>query len=57
MVVVRRDFKSFSESCPYQIYTPAIPTDSLVYSGTDFVRLRDDPESFISQNLKSALAL
>ena len=57
IVVVRRDFKSFSESCPYQIYTPAIPTDSLVYSEADFVRLRDDPGSFLSQNLKTALEL
>ena len=57
MVVVRREFKSFSESCAYQIYTPVIPTDSLVYSETDFGRLRDDPESFVSQTLKSALAL
>ena len=57
IVVVRRDFKSFSESCPYQIYTPVIPTDSLVYSETDFERLQDDPDSFVSQTLKSALAL
>ena len=57
MVVVRKDFKSFSESCPYQIYTPVIPTDSLVYSETDFERLQDDPDSFVSQTLKSALAL
>jgi hypothetical protein len=57
IVVVRRDFKSFSESCPYQIYTPAIPTDSLVYSEADFGRLRNDPDSFVSQSLKSALEL
>jgi tRNA nucleotidyltransferase (CCA-adding enzyme) len=57
IVVVRKDFKSFSESCSYQIYTPAIPTDSLVYSETDFVRLRDDPDSLLAQNLKSALEL
>jgi len=40
-----------------EVYTPAIPTDTLVYSETDFVRLRDDPESFVSQNLPSALEL
>ena len=57
MVVVRRDIKSFYDTCPYQVYTPAIPTDTLVYSETDFVRLRDDPESFVSQNLPSALEL
>src|SRR6516162_4004644 len=57
IIVVRKDFKSFSESCPYQIYTSTIPTDSLVYSEADFVRLQDDPESFISQNLKSAIEL
>ena len=57
MVVVRRDFKSFYDTCPYQVYTPTIPTDSLVYSETDFARLRDDPASFVSQNLTSALEL
>ena len=57
IIVVRKDFKSFSESCPYQIYTSTIPTDSLVYSETDFARLRDDPDSFVSQNLTSALEL
>ena len=40
-----------------RVYLTSIPTDTLVYSETDFVRLRDDPESFVSQNLPSALEL
>jgi len=57
IIVVRREFKVFSESCPYQIYAPSIPTDSLVYSEADFERLRSDPGSFLAQNLKCAVEL
>ena len=32
IVVVRKEFQEFADSCPYQIDTRAIPTDSLVYS-------------------------
>jgi len=57
IIVVRREFGAFSESCPYQIYTPSIPTDSLVYSQADFERLRTDPDSLLAQNLPGALEL
>ena len=56
-VVVRGVFKSFSDSCRYQIYSPSIPTDSLVYSEADFERLRQDPDSFVGMNLPSAMEL
>jgi predicted nucleotidyltransferase len=56
-VVVRRSFQSFSESCRYQIYSHFIPTDSLVYSETDFERLRQDPSSLVGSNLPSAIEL
>ena len=56
-VVVRRVFKTFSESCQYQIYSHSIPTDSLVYSEADFERLRRDPSSLVSSNLASAIEL
>jgi len=57
IVVVRREFRAFSESCPYQIYAPSIPTDSLVYSEADFERLKSEPGSFLAQNLPGALEL
>jgi predicted nucleotidyltransferase len=57
LVVVRGVFHNFSDSCRYQIYTPAIPTDSLVYTEADFERLRRDPESIVGMNLISAMEL
>jgi nucleotidyltransferase-like protein len=57
IVVVRKEFREFGDSCPYQIYTPAIPTDSLVYSEDDFTKLADDPTSFVAINLKDAILL
>jgi predicted nucleotidyltransferase len=57
IIVVRREFRAFSESCAYQIYAPSIPTDSLVYSEADFERLRGDPDSLLAQNLPCALEL
>jgi hypothetical protein len=56
-IVVRRTFKSFSDSCPYQIYSPSIPTDSLVYSEADFERLREDRSSLVGANLTTAIEL
>ncbi len=38
MVVVRRDFPNFLDRGQYQIYSKSIPTDSLVYSETEFER-------------------
>jgi len=57
IIVVRKEFRSFSDSCPYQIYCPAIPTDSLVYSEGEFQQLSSDPESFLAQNLPNAIEL
>ena len=57
IVVVRKNFSSFSDSVPYQIYAKSIPTDSLVYSESDFGRMASDPESFLAQNLRSAIEL
>ena len=57
MVVVDRDFTGFFESCPYQIYCESIPTDSLVYSATEFEQLLREPLSFVSQNMVLALEL
>ena len=57
IVVVRKNFKDFFESCRYQIYTNSIPTDSLVYSEAEFEKLARDAESFLAQNLPTALEL
>ena len=58
IVVVRREFKdSFRERACYQIRVNSIPTDTLVYSESEFDRLASDPESFLAQNLPSALEL
>lgn len=56
-IVVRKTFETFSASCRYQIYSPSIPIDSLVYSETDFERLRQDPTSLVGRNLVSAIEL
>lgn len=57
MVVVRRDFTDFFESCRYQIYADSIPVDSLVYSEAEFKRMASDPESFVARNLVNAVEL
>jgi hypothetical protein len=58
IVVVRREFEDFHKSrAPYQIFSRLIPTDSLVYSETEFRGLSGDPDSFLAQNLPSAIEL
>jgi tRNA nucleotidyltransferase (CCA-adding enzyme) len=58
IVVVRREFPDFVRSrAPYQIFSRSIPTDSLIYSETEFQRLSCDPESFLAQNLPTAVEL
>ncbi len=57
IVVVRKDLWDFFESCRYQIHTTSIPTDSLVYSESEFARLSQDPSSFLARNLSKALEL
>jgi tRNA nucleotidyltransferase (CCA-adding enzyme) len=58
IVVVRREFQNFlSSRSPYQIFTQSIPTDSLVYSEREFEQMRSEPDSFLAQNLPTALQL
>src|SRR5712692_10222946 len=57
IVVVRKEFKDFFESCRYQIYAKSVPTDSLVYSESEFEKLACNPGSFLAQNLLSAIEL
>ncbi len=57
IVVVRSEFPDILDRSPYQIYTRAIPTDTLVYSESEFERLSRDRESFLGRNLSSAVEL
>lgn len=57
IVVVRRDFRGLLERAPYQIHTPVISTDTLVYSESEFERLAADPASFLARNLPGAVEL
>jgi predicted nucleotidyltransferase len=57
IVVVRRSFPDLLSRSPYQIFTRAIPTDSLVYSEREFEDLSKDPTSFLAQNLLTAVEL
>lgn len=57
IVVVRNPPKDLLERSRYQIHTPVIPTDTLIYSEEEFDRLRADPSSFLSQNLEHAIEL
>jgi predicted nucleotidyltransferase len=57
IVVVRKEFPDVLSRSPYQVFTDAIPTDSLVYSESEFARLANDPASFLAQNLLTAIEL
>jgi|SRR5271157_72090 len=58
IVVVGREFPDFHGSrAPYQIFTRSILTDSLVYSEAEFQELSCDPQSFLAQNLPTAIEL
>jgi predicted nucleotidyltransferase len=57
IVVVRREFEGVLDRAPYQIHTPVISTDTLVYSEAEFERLAADPASFLGRNLVEAIEL
>jgi len=59
LVVVRRGFDGLDlrERGRYWISTPAISTDSLVYSEQEFEQLSHDPSSFVAQALREAVEL
>jgi len=56
-VVVRKEFTDIFDRGKHAIFTRPIPTDSLVYSETEFEQLSFDPASFLAQNLPTALEL
>ena len=50
IVVVRKEFPDLVRSrIDYQIFTPSIPTDTVVYSEREFEQLRADPYSLVAQ--------
>lgn len=57
IVVVRKELSRFSSRAPYHVFAEGIATDSLIYSEAEFERLARDPESFLGQNLPTALEL
>lgn len=57
IIVVRREFANIFDRGNYAIFTKSIPTDSVVYSESDFENLAQDPGSFLAQNLPTALEL
>jgi len=58
IVVARREFPDFARSrSAYQIFTPSIPTDTLVYSESEFAQQRADPSSLVAQEFPSMAEL
>ena len=57
IVVVRREFPGILDRSRYQIHVKSIPTDTLVYSETEFGTIAGDPTSFLARNLRDALEL
>lgn len=57
IVIVRKNFPDLFSRSPYQIFTHAVPTHSLVYSESEFEELQKDPSSFLAQNLATAVEL
>lgn len=57
IVVVRQEFADILSRSVYQIHTRTIPTDSLIYSESEFRDMQRDPRSFISRALPHAINL
>jgi len=57
IVVVDREFPDFLERSRYQIHSKSIPTDTLVYSRTEFDELARTPGSLLAENLPFTIEL
>lgn len=58
IAVVRKDFPDFILSrVPYQIYASSIPTDTFVYSESEFQQLFADPSSLVAQEFPTMMEL
>jgi len=58
IVVARQEFPDYIRSrSAYQIFTATIPTDTLVYSESEFEQLRADPTSLVAQEFPFLMEL
>ena len=57
IVVVDREFPDFLERSRYQIHCRSMPTDTLVYSRTEFDELARTPGSLLAENLPFTIEL
>jgi len=57
IVVARWEFGDILERSRYQILCPSIPTDTLVYTESEFESLSSEPGSFLAQALAEAVEL
>ena len=57
IVVVHREFADVLGRGSYHISVQSIPTDTVVYSESEFEKLAQDPSSFLAQNLPTAIEL
>ena len=57
IVVVRREFSDVLERSKYQLHSQMVPTDTLVYSESEFKRLVAQPASFLGKAVESAVEL
>jgi predicted nucleotidyltransferase len=57
IVVVRREFADILTRGDYHVSAPSIPTDTVVYSESEFAKLAQDPSSFLARNLPTAMEL
>lgn len=57
IVVVRKEFADIFDRGSYAMFVKGIPTDSVVYSVTEFDQLSRDSESFLAQNLPCAMEM
>ena len=57
IVVVSREFADIFERGNYHISVKSIPTDTVVYSESEFAKLAQDHSSFLAQNLPTAIEL
>ena len=57
IVVVRKEFADMLGRGSYHISVQSIPTDTVVYSASEFEKLAQDPSSFLAQNLSTAIEL
>ncbi len=56
-IIVRKEFADIFARGKYHISARSIPTDSVVYSESEFVNLLQDSSSFLAQRLPTSIEL